>query len=148
MVIKLVKTNKVIDLIKKDSEKPRFLAVGFRRPHLPFIAPKKYFDLYKPDKTWLKKFTAPAKAPVLAYFSSDGYLGVIKKFGITTPVPPNKKQALDLNGFELRSYLGVPKQGPFSEAKTLELLHGYAACVSYIDAQIGKIIKTLKEQKN
>ncbi|MGB1708183.1 MAG: hypothetical protein ACPHF4_10195, partial [Rubripirellula sp.] len=45
---------KVIDTIKQyQNSQPLFLAIGFRRPHLPFIAPKSYFDQYQVDDSWL-----------------------------------------------------------------------------------------------
>jgi arylsulfatase A-like enzyme len=46
---------------------------------------------------------------------------------------------------ELRAYSDVPKTGPISESQQRELIHGYAACVSYIDAQVGLLMKTLEE---
>ncbi len=99
---------------------PFFLAVGFVKPHLPFIAPKKYWDLY--ERAWLP--LAPLQqlpnesAHDLAFYTHSG---------------------------ELRSYSDVPKVGEIPEALQRELIHGYAACVSYIDAQVGLLMKTLKQ---
>ena len=102
---------------KKD---PFFLAVGFVKPHLPFIAPKKYWDLYDRAALPLAPFQElPASSPHdLAFYSNSG---------------------------ELREREGVPKAGPISETQQRELIHGYAACVSYIDAQVGLLMKTLDE---
>jgi arylsulfatase A-like enzyme len=99
---------------------PFFLAVGFVKPHLPFIAPKKYWDLYDRASLPLAPVqNLPEASPHdLAFYSHSG---------------------------ELRAYSDVPKTGPISESQQRELIHGYAACVSYIDAQVGLLMKTLKE---
>ena len=102
----------------KDSQKPFFLAVGFVKPHLPFVAPKKYWDLYDRDKLEIAPFQVyPQGAPDCA---ETAYV-------------------------EARTYSGVPMDGPIAKAKQQELIHGYLACVSYVDAQIGKLIAKLKE---
>jgi len=96
---------------------PFFLAVGYGKPHLPFVAPKKYWDLYDRAKFELPSpATAPKDAPTVA-----------------------------LPGWgELRGqYTDIPKQGPLSEGKTRELIHGYHACVSFVDAQIGLVLEEL-----
>jgi arylsulfatase A-like enzyme len=94
---------------------PFFLGVGFRKPHLPFIAPKKYWDLYDRTKIPLPYADKPKNAPDLAF----------------------------TNWNELRSYSDIPEVGPCDEAKTRELIHGYYACVSYTDAQVGKLMAEL-----
>jgi len=97
--------------------KPFFLAVGFFKPHLPFFAPKKYWDLYDRNKISLADNPfAPQDAPQCAL----------------------------TNWGELRVYYGIPKEGPVSDEQALSLVHGYCACVSYTDAQIGRIISELK----
>ncbi len=99
-------------------DKPFFLALGFHKPHLPFNAPKAYWDLYDADSLPL------AKNP---FFPK----------GITT---------YSLADFgELRGYFAVPKEGPVPEALARQLIHGYSACVSYMDAQMGKVIAHLKQ---
>jgi iduronate 2-sulfatase len=101
---------------KKEGEhQPFFLGVGFRKPHLPFVAPKKYWDLYDRAKIPLPYPERPHHAPDLAF----------------------------ANWGELRSYSDIPDVGPCDEAKTKELIHGYYACVSYVDAQVGKILGEL-----
>ncbi len=97
-------------------DKPFFLAVGFLRPHLPFSAPQKYWDLY--DRAALPMAANP-KVPA--------------------DVP---KEALT-NWEELRNYAGIPKQGPLDEATARALIHGYCASVSYMDAQVGRVLDTL-----
>ncbi|MBX7209529.1 MAG: sulfatase [Verrucomicrobiaceae bacterium] len=111
-----------IELMKKlaADQKPFFLAVGFKKPHLPFIAPKKYWDLYQRDR--------------LALASYQG--------GIT-----NDSGYLLHDSPEFRSYGGVPKEGAIPESVQRECIHGYYACVSFIDAQIGKLMAQLDELK-
>jgi arylsulfatase A-like enzyme len=96
--------------------KPFFLAVGFFKPHLPFIAPKKYWDLYDHDTIRLPDNYHPPK---------DAPKEAIHSFG------------------ELRAYAGVPPKGPVSDEMARNLIHGYYACVSYTDAQIGKLLDEL-----
>jgi arylsulfatase A-like enzyme len=94
---------------------PFFLGVGFRKPHLPFCAPKKYWDLYDRTKIPLPYPDKPKNAPDVA-FTTWG---------------------------ELRSYSDIPDVGPCDEAMTRELIHGYYACVSYTDALVGKLLAEL-----
>ena len=97
-------------------EEPFFLAVGFLKPHLPFVAPQKYWDLYPPGSIHLPAtYHRPENAPDAA----------IHDFG------------------ELRSYHGIPPKGPVSDEQALRLIRGYHACVSYTDAQIGKVLGEL-----
>ncbi|NDV63192.1 sulfatase-like hydrolase/transferase [Puniceicoccales bacterium CK1056] len=99
-------------------EKPFFIAVGFKKPHLPFVAPKKYWELYDREAIELAAFQKRAKgSPNYAYH--------------TFP--------------ELRSYSGIPAKGPLDEAMQRTLIHGYYACVSYIDAQVEKLMQALQE---
>ena len=102
------------DLKKKNQ--PWFLAVGFLKPHLPFVSPKKYWDLYDPAKIPLatNPFT-PTGAPTYAV----------------------------LPGGELRSYDGVPAGRHLPDAYARQLKHGYYASVSYMDAQVGKVFAEL-----
>ena len=95
-----------------------FIAVGFLKPHLPFVAPKKYWDLYDPASLPMPEVTAPPRdAPAYA-----------PQFG-----------------GELRQYSDMPQQGPVSPEDTRRLIHGYYAATSYTDAQIGKVLKALEE---
>src|SRR5690606_4832552 len=104
--------------LKTNAEKPFFLAVGFRRPHLPLNAPQKYLDLYPPESIHLPAAREP---PV--------------------SVPP----AALHNSYELRSYAGIPKNGPIPEKDALALIRAYRASVSYMDAQLARVIGALKE---
>lgn len=134
-------------LSSREDDRPFFYAVGYRRPHLPFVAPKRYFDLYQPDESWLTEHPAPPKdAPPIAWFNSDGYVGSARNLGFTMPNPPNREEAIEWNGFELRSYVGAPVHGPIPVRTQVELLHAYAACISYVDAQVGRLLAFLEER--
>jgi len=107
-----------------EGDKPFFLGVGYQKPHLPFIAPKKYWDLYKREEIELAAFQKLAEgSPKLAYHS----FGELRAFT------------------DIDSNLGIGDQ--LAKAKQRELIHGYMACVSYVDAQIGKLLDALKEKK-
>jgi len=101
----------------RNTGEPFFLAVGFLKPHLPFNAPKKYWDLYDFDEIEL-----PAN---------------MKK-------PDGAPDECMHNFGELRNYTDVPDQGPLGKEFMRKLIHGYYACVSYTDAQIGKVLKELE----
>jgi len=105
------------DLVKlKKSGKPFFLATGFFKPHLPFNAPKKYWDLYDPNEI---------KMPENTYKPKDAPDESMHDWG------------------ELRSYSGIPTEGSLTDEVARNLKHGYYACVSYTDAQVGKILNAL-----
>ncbi|MFT4687979.1 MAG: sulfatase [Verrucomicrobiia bacterium] len=142
-------TEQVIKTMRsRNDSKPLFLAVGYRRPHLPFIAPKRYFDLYQPDDSWLAPHPTPSKAsPIMAWYNSDGYVGGARRVGLTMPNPPTRQEAIDWNGYEMRSYVGVPNHGPITRELQFELLQAYAACVTYVDTQIGKLLDELERSK-
>ena len=102
----------------KKNKKPFFLAVGFLKPHLPFNAPKKYWDLYDRE--------------------SFGDFGQSDR-------PKNTPDIAFHNWQELRGYNDISKEDTLSADKEKELRHGYYACVSYVDTQIGKVLQTLDE---
>jgi iduronate 2-sulfatase len=102
----------------QNNSEPFFLAVGYIRPHLPFNAPEKYWDLYDHEDIKLpSNYSFPKGAPDAARF----------------------------NWGELRSYHGIPKEGPLPDSLALKLIHGYYACVSFIDAQVGLLIDALED---
>ncbi|MAI71664.1 MAG: iduronate-2-sulfatase [Rhodopirellula sp.] len=106
------------DHLKHKPEQPLFLALGLVKPHLDFIAPKKYWDLYDRSKI---KIASQAS-------------------------PPEGGAATGLHAsFELRTRHGIPKSGPIDEELARTLLHGYYACVSYVDAQVGMMLKALQD---
>ncbi|MGI9473081.1 MAG: sulfatase [Rubripirellula sp.] len=142
-------TRRVIQTLDSaPQDAPLFLAVGYRRPHLPFVAPQAYFDLYQPDETWLSEDPfPPADSPIMAWFNSDGYIGSAKRVGLEMPLRPDREQAVAWNGYEMRSYVGVPNEGEISREKQIRLLHAYAACISYVDAQLGKILRHVQQSE-
>ena len=99
------------------TDKPFFLACGFYRPHLPFVAPQKYWDLYPENQIPL---------------AANGYF------------PRDLSRAFRYTWGELRSYRDIPKEGPVSAETARELVHGYRASVSFIDAQIGRLLDALE----
>lgn len=114
----------LIELNKKSE--PFFFAVGIAKPHLPFVAPKKYWDLYN-----------RAEMPIAAYQQKS-------------------KNAVDMayhSGSELQLYSDIPPLLSFTDQqdyglrlpldKQRELIHGYYAAVSYTDAQVGILLNTL-----
>jgi len=116
-------TTMAINKLKSLSEQkePFFLSVGYYKPHLPFTAPKKYWDLYN-----------EADMPI----ANNAY-------------PPINAPLFAVNGdVELRNYddqrdLPKPTEPPLSKKRQQELIHGYYASVSYMDAQIGRLMKAL-----
>lgn len=102
-------------------DKPFFLAVGFKKPHLPFVAPKRYWDLYRRDQFTVDPFQEKARnSPGVAYHIS----GELKSYS-------------DIPDFD--SYSDVPEK-KLSVEKQKELLHGYYASISYTDAQVQKLL--------
>lgn len=96
--------------------RPFFLALGFHKPHLPFNAPRRYWDLYDPCSLPL--------AP--------------------NPFAPEGVTPFSLADYgELRGYFGVPARGDIPESLARRLVHGYCACVSYMDAQLGRVLAAL-----
>ena len=109
----------------KNLDQPFYMALGYYRPHLPFAAPKKYWDLYNRDDI--------PKPP--------------------SPRPPKNSPDFAMNSmYELRAYAGTDKKphpidGTIGEDTTLLLKHGYLASVSYVDACIGKLFDAMKEME-
>lgn len=108
-----------IAVLREKRSKPFFLAVGFHKPHLPFIAPKRYYDRYPPEKMRL--------AP--------------------NPKAPQNVPSFALSDWgELRNWNDIPKTGPLPEEKARELVRGYYASTTYVDAQVGKLLDELDKQ--
>jgi arylsulfatase A-like enzyme len=120
-----------LDAIEKmqelaSDEKPFFLAVGYIRPHLPFITPKKYWDLYNRSEIPLaSNGFLPKNAPTVSFGD--------RSFG---------------GFYELRGYMDYadapsPFDAPLGLEQQRELRHGYYASVSFVDAQIGLLLSAL-----
>ena len=105
-----------LQAVQAAPETPFFLAVGFMKPHLPFCAPKKYWDLY--DRS---AFPLPARQ---------------------TPPEGAPAYAPQMN-IELPNYRPIPNERPLPEDLQRTLIHGYYAAMSYVDAQIGKLLDEL-----
>ena len=100
----------------KDRAQPFFLAVGFLKPHLPFCAPKKYWDLYRRESFEVPSLRAPPQ-------------------GAPTYAP---------SGWgELRQYSEMPQNGPLDDEQARTLIHAYHAAISYMDAQLGRVMDEL-----
>lgn len=108
--------DRAVATMQEVRNKPFFLAVGFHKPHLPFIAPKKYYDMHSTATTQI--------AP--------------------DPDPPKDVPAVAMTDFgELRLYSDIPKTGRVPDEKARELIRAYHAASSYTDAQIGRVLAEL-----
>ncbi len=107
---------KAIESLRRLKGQPFFLAVGFVKPHLPFTCPQKYWDLYPAETTKLPDNYAPPQ---------------------NVPAP-----ALH-NEYELRTYGGISATGRIPDETARHLIRGYRACVSFMDAQVGRVLDEL-----
>ena len=97
---------------KRENNKPFFLAVGFHRPHLPLVAPAKYFDLYPFESITLPEAPENDEADI----PEPARNGAVPGYALTA-TPEQRRAAI-------RAYL---------------------ACVSYVDAQVGRLLESLKQ---
>ncbi|MEM7603296.1 MAG: sulfatase [Verrucomicrobiota bacterium] len=112
---------KAIEEIRKQAEEesPFFLMVGFHKPHSPFNAPKRDWDLYAETDIPLSPFPLqPKGAPVEQTFHPSSYL---------------------------RSFAGFPTTGEIPKKEARKTRHAYLACVSYIDRLTGKLVEALEK---
>lgn len=111
--------DRAVAVLREIKDQPFFFAVGFHKPHLPFVAPKKYWDLYSEAELPLATHPFPGRnAPPCAFHDWTA---------------------------ELRGYLGMPEKGPMTEAQARKMIHGYYAAVSYADAQVGRLLDALDQ---
>jgi arylsulfatase A-like enzyme len=89
--------------------------VGFLKPHLPFVAPRKYWDMYPPEQVQYTASAAPTDVPACALHEWT----------------------------ELRAFLDIPKTGTLSDEPARQAVRGYAAATSYSDAQVGRVLDEL-----
>jgi len=119
-----------IELLNRmaDGDKPFFLAVGYKKPHLPFTVPKKFFDLYEREQFGLAPWQEAPEGGDASY--------------------------LLWNSNELRSYVPTPgpdgvvedyPEGRLPDEQQRELLHGYHAAVSFIDSLLGELLAELEK---
>ena len=102
----------------REAQRPFFIAAGFVRPHLPFCAPKKYWDMHDPDKLPMPQ---------------------------NEKLPANSPRVAHKRGGEIAAYDPVPESddAAFSPELKKKLIHGYYAATSYVDAQIGRVLDEL-----
>ena len=98
-----------IKLLEQVKDRPFFLGVGFYRPHTPYVAPRKYFDLYPPERIELPALSADdtSRSPAAAYLSS-------------------KKE-----------------QDSMTDSQRREALQAYWASITFMDAQVGRVVAAL-----
>lgn len=110
-----------VDKLSEDHEKPFFLAVGFVRPHVPYTAPKEFFDLYDLDNIQVPSFPKNEMADIPIMGKSVAY-GTIKT----------------------GDHYAVVN---LSDSYWRELVYGYLACVSFVDHELGKVLKALEDSR-
>jgi iduronate 2-sulfatase len=111
--------DKAVAALHELKDRPFFLAVGFWRPHLPFLSPTPYWEQYKRSEVSLPgNPDAPRGVPKIALH----------------------------DGRELRGYDGVPKEGPIPKETVRALRHGYLAGISYLDKNVGKLLDALDRE--
>ena len=118
-------TEQALEKLRELSQKeePFFLGVGFFKPHLPFNAPQKYWDMYDEDAIPLSPNPSVPKNVNKASLHGSG----------------------EFNGYQLGDEK-ASLNGPVSDEYARKLRHAYFACVSYIDAQVGKLMDELEKQ--
>ncbi|MES2437533.1 MAG: sulfatase [Verrucomicrobiota bacterium] len=110
---------KRLQAARERKDTPFFLALGFTKPHLPFTAPRKYWDLHVPKKFKLAENTRPPRdAPPVA----------------------------GKRGGEITNYEPIPDSGEVADEVARKLIHGYYAATSYMDAQLGRVLDELDRQ--
>ena len=99
-------------------KKPFFMMVGFHKPHTPFNAPKKYWNLYDREKIPLAEYPNPP-------------IDAVEKYSVHP-------------WLYVRSFRDIPREGPMPDELAREIKHAYYACISYIDALVGEILEELE----
>jgi len=119
---------------------PFFLAVGYLKPHLPFVAPKKYWDLYDPSRIELAGNPHPPRdVPAVAMRLPMDELRDTYPKDVRVG-PGSERGEADPDG----ATTDIPKRGPLTQEQERRLRHGYYACVSFIDAQVGRLLDELE----
>ena len=110
--------DRAIEMLEEHAGEPFFLALGFLKPHMPYVAPKRYWDLHsKESLPALIEQDSPQGSPALALHDSR----------------------------EVRVHANIPLEGELPAETRANLVHAYYACTSYIDAQIGRVLAKLDE---
>lgn len=110
-----------VDKLNQDHEKPFFLAVGFVRPHVPYTAPREFFDLYNLDSIKIPEMPNDEMADIPIMGKSIAF-GTIK-------------------GGDHNAVTNL------SETYWKELVYGYLACVSFVDHELGKVLEALENSQ-
>ena len=110
-----------VDRLSEDHEKPFFLAVGFVRPHVPYTAPREYFDLYDPEKIIIPEVPGDEMTdiPLMGKSIAFGTIQTGDHYAVTS----------------------------LSDSYWRELVYAYLACMSFVDDQLGKVLEALKNSK-
>ncbi len=109
----------ILKLADLKTKQPFFYGVGYVRPHLPFVAPTAYWNLYADSDLVLPHTDDPAVDSSSYAYTTWG---------------------------ELRDYDDIPATGPVSDDQEKELIHGYYASISYMDAQLGRLMTALEAE--
>lgn len=113
-------TDAVLNALDSLGQRPFFLGVGYLNPHLPFNAPRRFFDLYPAGSERLPR----------------------------NPKPPSGAPEFALHNWgELRQYSDIGWQGDLPEPKARELIRGYCAATSFVDAQVGRLMEGLEKRR-
>lgn len=112
-------TDLAIKAFSEVGDEPFYMVVGYKKPHLPFVAPKKYWDLYNAEAISLPD----------NYYTPEGAPGIAQ-----------------MTWGELRSYSEIPENGPLDDATARKLIRGYFASVSFVDAQVGRLMAALEAE--
>ena len=114
-----ISANYAVKRIGELKDSTFFFAIGFHKPHLPFVVPAKYWDMYDPGLIEIPERKVPDGMPAIA----------LHQFG------------------ELRKYHGIPEEGWLDDETSRNLIHGYYAATSMVDAQIGKLLDALENNE-
>ncbi len=110
-----------IDKLEEEHDKPFFMAVGFVRPHVPYTAPKKYFDMYNLDDIIIPEVPDDEMSDI-----------------------PNMGKSMAFGTLKTGDHYAIVN---LSDTYWKEMVYGYLACVSFVDDQAGKVIKALANSK-
>lgn len=116
-------TNKVITALEENKNNPFFIATGFFKPHLPFVAPKKYWDLYSEDEI---KRLSPTMLP-------EGAANFMFRWS-------------EIHSYGLKEGQLFENEQSISREHARTMIHAYYACVSFIDAQVGRLLKAIDKK--
>lgn len=110
-----------VDKLNEDHEKPFFMAVGFVRPHVPYTAPKEFFDLYNLDDIVIPEVPDDEMAdiPIMGKSIAHGTIKIGDHYAVVN----------------------------LSDTYWKELVYGYLACVSFVDHELGKVLNALENSK-